>query len=189
MHMVSPPCDGDHPEFSREPRNTKKTYFTPTPPPNLPKRLIRGGGAGRGATVRRTLRDREHTKTGKLSDFDAPGGPPGLSSPEKFRVSRRSRRLPHRTRAPLMYRTWARRGGTRGSVKLLLGTAKTVAWRGKVRFLAVAEKTRCKQLLSKQNLFCAPTQLTDCKDITVWDSSILCPKVVQAMTHLPCFFG
>ena len=69
------------------------------------------------------------------------------------------------------------------------GTAKTVAWRGKVRFLAVAEKTRCKQLLSKQNSFCAPTQLKNCKDTAVWDSNILCPKVVQAMTHLPCFFG
>ena len=103
--MVRPPCDGDHPGFFREPRNTKKTYFTP--PPNLPKRLIRGGVAGRGATVRRTLRDRKRTKTGKLSDFDAPDVPPGLSSPENFRVSRRFRRLPHRTRAPLMYSTAA----------------------------------------------------------------------------------
>ena len=103
--MVVPPCDGAHPEFSREPRNTQKTYFAP--PPNLPKRLIRGGVAGRGATVRRTLRDRKRTKTGKMSDFDAPGGPPGLSSPENFRVSRRFRRLRHRTRAPLMYSTAA----------------------------------------------------------------------------------
>ena len=103
--MVVPPCDGAHPGFSREPRNTEKTYFTP--PPNLPKRLIRGGVAGRGATVRRTLRDRKRTQTGKLSDFDAPDVPPGLSSPENFRVSRRSRRLPHRTRAPLMYSTAA----------------------------------------------------------------------------------
>ena len=74
-------------------------------------------------------------------------------------------------------------------MKLLLGTAKTVAWRGKVRFLAVAEKTLCKQLFSKQSSFGAPAQLKDCKDITVWDSNILCPKVVQGVTHLPCFFG
>ena len=79
-------------------------------------------------------------------------------------------------------------GGTRGTKKLLLGTTKTVAWRGRVGFLAVAEKTRGTRLLSKQKLFCAPTQLKDCKDITVWDSSILCPKVVQAMTHLPLLF-
>ena len=103
--MVVPPCDGAHPEFSREPRNTQKNVLCP--PPNLPKRLIRGGGAGRGAMVRRTLRDRKRTKTGKLSDFDAPDVPPGLSSPENFRVSRRFRRLPHRTRAPLMYSTAA----------------------------------------------------------------------------------
>ena len=105
MSMVVPPCDGAHPEFSREPRNTQKTYFAP--PLNLPKRLIWGGGAGRGATVRRTLRDRKRTQTGKLSDFDAPDVPPGLSSPENFRVSRRFRRLPHRTRASLMYSTAA----------------------------------------------------------------------------------
>ena len=103
--MVVPPCDGAHPEFSREPRNTEKRALPP--PPNLPKRLIRGGGAGRGATVRRMLRDRKRTKTWKLSDLDAPGGPPGPSSPENFCVSRRSRRLPHRTRASLMYSTAA----------------------------------------------------------------------------------
>ena len=79
-------------------------------------------------------------------------------------------------------------GGTRGTEELLLGTTKTVAWRGKVRFLAVAEKTRGTRLLSKQNLFCAPTQLRDCKDITVWDSSILFPKVVQSMTRSPLIF-
>ena len=79
-------------------------------------------------------------------------------------------------------------GGTRGTKKLLLGTTKTVAWRGRVGFLAVAEKTRGTRLLSKQKLFCAPTQLKDCKDITVWDSSILCPKVVQRETRSPLFF-
>ena len=79
-------------------------------------------------------------------------------------------------------------GGTRGTEELLLGTTKTVAWRGRVRFLAVAEKTRGTRLLSKQKLFCAPTQLRDCKDITVWDSSILFPKVVQSMTRSPLFF-
>ena len=86
-----------------------------------------------------------------------------------------------------MYRTWAQGGGPPPKTKA--GGAKTVAWRGKVRFLAVAEKTLCKQLFIKQNLFCAPTQLKDCNDIAVWDSNILCPKVVQAVTHLPCFFG
>ena len=79
-------------------------------------------------------------------------------------------------------------GGTRGTEKLLLGTTKTVAWRGRVRFLAVAEKTRGTRLLSKQKIFCAPTQLKDCKDITVWDSSILCPKVVRGVTVKPLFF-
>ena len=92
-------------DFLGNPEIPKKRTFPP--PPNLPKRLIRGGVAGRGATVRRTLRDRKRTQTGKLSDFDAPDVPPGLSSPENFRVSRRSRRLPHRTRAPLMYSTAA----------------------------------------------------------------------------------
>ena len=79
-------------------------------------------------------------------------------------------------------------GGTRGTEELLLGTTKTVAWRGRVRFLAVAEKTRGTRLLSKQKLFCAPTQLRDCNDITVWDSSILCPKVVQRVTRSPLIF-
>ena len=120
--MVRPPCDGDHPGFFREPRNTKKNVLYP-PPPNLPKLLIRGGVAGRGATVRRTLRDRKRTKTGKLSDFDAPGGPPGLSSPENVRVSRRSRRLPHRTRVALMYSTAA--PGVDFGVFLKFQTSKT----------------------------------------------------------------
>ena len=120
---------------------------------------------------------------------DGPDVTSGWSASDLFRIFRSSRRVHHRLRAALMYRTWARRGGTRRSVKLLLGTAKTVAWRGKVRFLAVAEKTLCKQLFSKQSLFGAPAQLKDCKDITVWDSNILCPKVVQAMTTAPLFFG
>ena len=92
----------------------------------------------------------------------------------------------------LLARTACTGRGPRGGTpprKRRRGGAKTVAWRGKVRFLAVAEKTLCKQLLSKQNSFSVPTKLKDCKDIAVWDSNILCPKVVQAVTHLPCFFG
>ena len=100
-----PPVTVTTPDFLGNPEIPKKIVLYP--PPNLPKRLIRGGVAGRGATVRRTLRNRKRTQTGKLSDFDAPDVPPGLSSPENFRVSRRSRRLPHRTRAPLMYSTAA----------------------------------------------------------------------------------
>ena len=100
-----PPVTVTTPDFFGNPEIPNKRPFPP--PPNLPKRLIRGGVAGRGATVRRTLRDRKRTKTGKLSDFDAPDVPPGLSSPENFRVSRRFRRLPHRTRVPLMYSTAA----------------------------------------------------------------------------------
>ena len=99
-----PPVTVLTPDFFGNPEIPKNVLC---PPPNLPKRLIRGGVAGRGATVRRTLRGRKRTKTGKLSDFDAPDVPPGLSSPENFHVSRRSRRLPHRTRAPLMYSTAA----------------------------------------------------------------------------------
>ena len=101
-----PPVTVLTPNFLGNPEIPEKRTLPP-PPPNLPKRLIRGGGAGRGATVRRMLRDKKRTKTGKLSDLDAPGGPPGPSSPENFCVSRRSRRLPHRTRAPLMYSTAA----------------------------------------------------------------------------------
>ena len=88
-----PPVTVLTPDFLGNPEIPKKTYFTPLPP-NLPKQLIRGGVAGRGATVRRTLRDRKRTKTGKLSGFDAPDVPPGLSSPENFHISRRSRRVP-----------------------------------------------------------------------------------------------
>ena len=88
------------PNFLGNPEIRKKRTV---PPPNLPKLLIRGGGAGRGATVRRGLRDKKRTNMGKLPHLDAPGGPPGLSSSENFRVSRRFRRLPHGTRAPLMY--------------------------------------------------------------------------------------
>ena len=100
-----PPVTVTTPDFFGNPEIPKNVLYPP--PPNLPKRLIRGGVAGRGATVRPTLRDRKRTKTGKLSGFDAPDVPPGLSSPENFRVSRRSRRVPHQTRAPLMYSTAA----------------------------------------------------------------------------------
>ena len=40
--------------------------------------------------------------------------------------------------------------GTRGTAELLLGTTKTVAWRDKVRFLAVAEKHVVRGLLCNQ---------------------------------------
>ena len=100
-----PPVTVFTPNFLGNPEIPKNLLYPP--PPNLPKRLLRGGGAGRGATVRRMLRDRKRTKTGKLSDLDAPGGPPGSSSPENVCVSRRSSRLPHRTRASLMYSTAA----------------------------------------------------------------------------------
>ena len=56
------------PNFLGNPEILKKTYFTP--PPNLPKRLIRGGGAGRGATVRRRLRNKKRTNMGKLPHLD-----------------------------------------------------------------------------------------------------------------------
>ena len=73
-------------------------------------------------------------------------------------------------------------------MKLLLGTTKMVACRSKVRFLEVAEKTRGTKFFSQQKIFCAPTQLKDCKDITVSDCNILCPKVVQSMTTAQLFF-
>ena len=139
-------------------------------------------------TARRELRWQIRTEPKKFSDLDGPDGASVVSKSENFLFSGLSRGVHRRHGAAGMYRTGAPGGGPppeNGGG----WTAKTVAWRGKVRFLAVAEKARCKQLLSKQNSFCAPTQLKDCKDIAVWDSNILCPKVVQAVTHLPCFFG
>ena len=65
---------------------------------------------------------------------------------------------------------------------------KMVAWRDKVRFFAVAEKTRATRLFRKQKLFCVPTPLSDCEDITVLDSSILCPEVVQTVEATPLPF-
>ena len=141
-----------------------------------------------GVTARRDLQWQIRTEPKEFSYLGGPDGASVLSRSENFIFSGISRGVHRPPGADGMYRTWAKGGGP-PSPKTKAGGAKTVAWRGKVRFLAVAEKARCKQLLSKQNSFCAPTQLKDCKDIAVWDSNILCPKVVQAMTHLPCFFG
>ena len=94
------------PDFLGSPEIPKKTYFS-TPPPEpaktAPSRWCRGAGCEGAAYVAR----RKRANTRKLSDLDAPGGPAGGSSPENFHVSRRSRRLRHRTRAPLMYSTAA----------------------------------------------------------------------------------
>ena len=53
---------------------------------------------------------------------------------------------------------------------------KMVAWRDKVRFFAVAEKTAMRASSWKQNIPCARTQLRDCKEVAFSCTSNLCPQ-------------
>ena len=66
-------------------------------------------------------------------------------------------------------------GDTRGTAELLLGTTKTLAWRDKVRFLAVAQKHVVRVLLCEQKLFGVPAELRECKERIIFCTSILCP--------------
>ena len=79
-----------------------------------------------------------------------------------------------------MYRTCGRGEGTRGTVELLSGTTKMVARRDKVRFLAVAEKTRGARLSGKQKLFCAPTQLKECNEVIIFALVFYVQKLSRA---------
>ena len=79
-------------------------------------------------------------------------------------------------------------GGYEGYRGAAGGNDKNGPRRDKVRFLAVAETTRGARLSGKQKLFCAPTQLKECKEVIIFCTSILCPEVVQGMTTAPLLF-
>ena len=66
-------------------------------------------------------------------------------------------------------------GGGTPPKTLFFREKQRVAWRDKVRFFGVAEKHVLRGLLCKQKLFGAPAELRECKEVTIFCTSILCP--------------